>query len=70
MSHSSSKMVVIRQEFTNFQQELSFFASSFDGMLTHSNFLKLHFHIYLKRILDYYMSFDRELHGLQNDTKF
>ena len=62
-------MDMIRQGFTQFQQELPLFPLVLMEILAHSNFRKLQFHIQLKRILDYYVSFDRKLHGLQNDTK-
>ena len=62
-------MVTIRQGFTDFQQKLPLFPLILMEILIHSNFRKLQFHIYLRRILDYSMSFNREFHGLQNDTK-
>jgi hypothetical protein len=38
-------------------------------ILTHYNFCKPQFHMYLKQNLAYYIPFDREFHELQNDTK-
>ena len=62
-------MDMIRQGFTDFQQELPLFPIVLMEILTHSNFRKPQFHMWLKRNLDYYIPFDREFHGLQNHTK-
>ena len=48
---------------------MEFFSLVLVEMLTHSNFRKLQFHMQLKRLLDYYMPFDRKFYGLQIEIK-
>jgi hypothetical protein len=65
ISRSSSKMRIIRLGFTELHQEISLSSMQ---ILTYSNFCKSKFLPLSKWNLNYYISVDREFHGLQNDA--
>jgi hypothetical protein len=65
ISRSSSKMRIIRLGFTELHQEISLSSMQ---ILTYSNFRKSKFLSLSKWNLNYYISVDREFHGLQNDA--